>query len=140
MKSNRQIKEDFLSRNLPEIEFPVCVKQGDSYFRYQADGRFEHITVKLNGIDHIQTAYSFGKLTWLTDYKEEIKTIIHRHGEISQENFIKIIERYFNIEYKNFFNENEIQKPTLKPEYNYFPENNFSSINENIQDNGVCEF
>lgn len=140
MRTNRQIKEDFLSRNLPEIEFPVCVKQGDSYFRYQQDGRFEHISVILKGIDHIQTAYSFGKLTWLTDYKEEIKTIIRRHGEISQEDFLKIIERYFNIEYKNFFIEEEIQKPTLKAEYNYFPENLISSINENISDNGECNF
>lgn len=140
MRTNRQIKEEVLARNLPEIEFPVCVKQGDSYFRYQADGRFEHISVILKGIDHIQTAYSFGKLTWLTDYKEEIKTIIRRHGEISQEDFLKAIERYFNIEYKNFFSEGEIQKPTLKPEYNYFPENEIWSNNENIKYDGLLEF
>lgn len=121
MRNKNYIREK--PTEMPELEFPICIKQGESYFRYQADGRFEHIYVKLNGIQHVQTSYSFGKLTWLTDYKQEIKTIVRRHGEISQQDFLNVISRYFDAEYKSFFDEKEAQSETLKPDKNYFPEN-----------------
>lgn len=140
MRTAKEIKQEHLQRDIPELEFPVCVKQGDSYFRYHKDGRFEHLSVKLKGIEHVQTSYSFGKLTWLTDYKQEIKTIVIRHGEISQKDFLNIIDRYFETEYKNFFNEKEIQSESLKPDKNYFPENEIFTNNEIIHSNNDSPF
>lgn len=125
----KEEKENHLNREMPVLNFPVCVKQGASYFRYHENGKFEHIHIKTeNKIRHVQTSFSFGFLTWLTDYKESLKIIARQHELIEEKDFVQIVERYFDYEYKEFFKDNQ----TIKIENNYFPENETFSNNDII--------
>lgn len=125
----RQERENYINRELPVLNFPVCIKQGTSYFRYHENGKFEHISIKTeNKIRHLQTSFSFGTLTWLSDYKEDLKIIARRNELIEEKDFVSLVQRYFDYEYKEFFK----NKSELKIENNFFPENETFTSNNDI--------